>query len=63
MANADRTRILTINVGSSSLKAAVYHMDRTERLMFAVQVDPVRVMNTDDGLMIARHVRHLLPRS
>ena len=41
MANADRTRILTINAGSSSLKAAVYDMDRTERLMFAVQVERI----------------------
>jgi acetate kinase len=41
MANADRIRILTINAGSSSLKAAIYDIDRTERLMFAVQVERI----------------------
>ena len=41
MANADRMRILTINAGSSSLKAAIYDIDRTERLMFAVQVERI----------------------
>ena len=41
MAAADRTRILTLNAGSSSLKAALYDMDRTERLMLAVQVERI----------------------
>jgi acetate kinase len=41
MANADPTRILTINAGSSSLKAAVYDMERTERTMFGVQVERI----------------------
>jgi hypothetical protein len=63
MANADRRRILTINAGSASLKAAVYHMNRTERLIFAVQVDPVRVMKNDEDLIIARHMRRRLSRS
>ena len=35
MVNCRPSRILTINAGSSSLKAALYDMDRTERLMFA----------------------------
>jgi len=38
MASADRARILTINAGSSSLKAALYDMERTERLTLACQV-------------------------
>jgi acetate kinase len=37
MATDDRMRILTINAGSSSLKAALYDMDRSERLTLAVQ--------------------------
>ena len=41
MAPADRARILTINAGSSSLKAALYDMDRTERLVLAGQVDRI----------------------
>jgi acetate kinase len=41
MASADRARILTINAGSSSLKAALYDMDRTERLTLACQVERI----------------------
>jgi acetate kinase len=41
MAPADRARILTINAGSSSLKAALYDMDRVERLMLACQVERI----------------------
>jgi acetate kinase len=41
MAPADRARILTINAGSSSLKAALYDTDRVERLMLAVQVERI----------------------
>jgi acetate kinase len=36
MVSDGRLRILTLNAGSSSLKAALYDMDRTERLMLAV---------------------------
>ena len=63
MANADRTRILTINAGSSSLKAAVYDMDRTERLMFAVQVERIgqsgshmRIVDGDADTLLDRTV-------
>jgi len=35
MVTGGRLRILTINAGSSSLKAALYDMDRTERLTLA----------------------------
>ena len=41
MANADRTRILTINAGSSSLKAALYDMAPVERLILAVEVERI----------------------
>jgi acetate kinase len=41
MAPADRARILTINAGSSSLKAALYEMDRVEQLVLAVQVERI----------------------
>jgi acetate kinase len=41
MANADRLRILTINAGSSSLKAAFYDVDRAEQLMLMVQVERI----------------------
>ena len=41
MATADRTRVLTINAGSSSLKAALYDLDRTERLVLAGQVERI----------------------
>lgn len=34
-------RILTINAGSSSLKAALYDMDRTERLTLACEVERI----------------------
>lgn len=54
MATADRTRILTINAGSSSLKTALYDMDRTERLMLAGQVERIgqsgsQMRLVDDG--------------
>jgi acetate kinase len=57
MANADRTRILTINAGSSSLKAAIYDMDRAERLMLAVPIE--RIGQSCEFM----HVRHLLSTS
>jgi len=41
MAPADHARILTINAGSSSLKAALYDMDRAERLTLACQVERI----------------------
>lgn len=41
MANADRLRILTINAGSSSLKAAFYDVDRAEQVMLMVQVERI----------------------
>jgi acetate kinase len=41
MVAAGRLRILTINAGSSSLKAALYDMDRTERLILAGQVERI----------------------
>ena len=41
MVAGGRLRILTINAGSSSLKAALYDMDRTERLMLACQVERI----------------------
>jgi acetate kinase len=41
MAPADRARILTINAGSSSLKAALYAMGRVERSMLSVQVERI----------------------
>jgi acetate kinase len=41
MASADRARILTINAGSSSLKAALYDMDSVERLILAVEVERI----------------------
>jgi hypothetical protein len=53
MATADRTRILTINAGSSSLKAALYDMDQHERLPLAVQVEQI----------IGQRRRSQLPRS
>jgi acetate kinase len=63
MANADRTRILTINAGSSSLKAAVYDMARTEQLMFAVQVERIgqsgshmRIVDGDADTLLDRTV-------
>lgn len=36
-----RLRILTINAGSSSLKAALYDLDRVERLMLACEVERI----------------------
>jgi acetate kinase len=41
MVTGGRLRILTINAGSSSLKAALYDMDRTERLTLACQVERI----------------------
>ncbi len=41
MATSERMRILTINAGSSSLKAALYDMDGAERLAFAAQVERI----------------------
>jgi acetate kinase len=41
MVTGGRLRILTINAGSSSLKAALYDMDRTELLVLAVQVERI----------------------
>jgi acetate kinase len=41
MVTGRRLRILTINAGSSSLKAALYDMDRTERLTLAGQVERI----------------------
>jgi acetate kinase len=41
MATGDPVRILTINAGSSSLKAALYDVDRTERLTLAVHVERI----------------------
>ena len=41
MSTADFTRILTINAGSSSLKAALYDMSRAERQTLPVQVDRI----------------------
>jgi acetate kinase len=41
MVAGGRLRILTINAGSSSLKAALYDMDRTERLTLAGQVERI----------------------
>lgn len=54
MPTGDRTRILTINAGSSSLKAAFYDMDRAEQLILAVQVERIgqsgsRMRIIDDG--------------
>jgi acetate kinase len=61
MANADRTRILTINAGSSSLKAALYDVDRVERLVLAVQVERIgqsgsqmRIVNGDAVTLLDR---------
>jgi acetate kinase len=54
-------RILTMNAGSSSLKAALYEMDRTERLMLAVQVErigqsgsQVRIVDGDGATLLDR---------
>jgi hypothetical protein len=41
MVAGGRLRILTINAGSSSLKAALYDMDHTERLTLACQVERI----------------------
>ena len=41
MVPGGRLRILTINAGSSSLKAALYDMDRTERVTRACQVERI----------------------
>jgi acetate kinase len=41
MVAGGRLRILTINAGSSSLKAALYDMDRTEHLTLACQVERI----------------------
>jgi acetate kinase len=41
MVAGGRLRILTINTGSSSLKAALYDMDRTERMTLACQVERI----------------------
>jgi len=41
MVTGGRLRTLTINAGSSSLKAALYDMDQAERLMLGVQVDRI----------------------
>ena len=41
MVPGGRLRILTINAGSSSLKAALYDMDRTERVTLACQVERI----------------------
>jgi acetate kinase len=51
MANADRTRILTINAGSSSLKAALYDVDRAERLMLAVQIERIGQSGSRIGIV------------
>src|SRR5579872_5688200 len=54
MVAGGRLRILTINAGSSSLKAALYDMDRIERLVFAGQVERIgqsgsQIRIVDDG--------------
>ncbi len=41
MAHQHAMRLLTINTGSSSLKAALYEMDQAERLNLAVQADRI----------------------
>ena len=41
MVPGGRLRILTINAGSSSLKAALYDMDRTERVTLACHVERI----------------------
>ena len=41
MVAGGRLRILTINAGSSSLKAALYDMDRTERVTLACHVERI----------------------
>ena len=41
MAHQDGTRLLTINTGSSSLKAALYEMGQAERLDLAVQAERI----------------------
>jgi acetate kinase len=59
----DPTRILTMNAGSSSLKAALYDMARTEPLMFAVQVERIgqsgshmRIVDGDADTLLDRTV-------
>src|SRR4030095_4665974 len=61
MSTADRTRILTINAASSSLKAALYDMNRAERQTLAVQVDRIgqsgsrmRIMDGDAVTLLDR---------
>jgi acetate kinase len=41
MVAGGRLQVLTVNAGSSSLKAALYDMDRTERLVLAGQVERI----------------------
>jgi acetate kinase len=63
MVTDGRLRILTINAGSSSLKAALYDMDRAERLMLAVRVDRIgqsgsqmRIVDDDGVTLLDRTV-------
>src|SRR5205085_3009867 len=41
MTSGDSMRLLTINTGSSSLKAALYHMDEAERLDLSALVERI----------------------
>lgn len=61
MVTGGRLRILTINAGSSSLKAALYDMDPTERLALACQVERIgqsgsqmRIVDGDDVTLLDR---------
>jgi acetate kinase len=63
MVAGGRLRILTINAGSSSLKAALYDMDRTERLTLAGQVErigqagsQIRIVDGDGVTLLDRTV-------
>jgi acetate kinase len=46
MADAQIRRILTINTGSSSLKAALYDMDTEERLIISAQAERIGLSNS-----------------
>jgi len=63
MVAGGRLQILTINAGSSSLKAALYDMDRTERLTLAGQVErigqagsQIRIVDGDGVTLLDRTV-------
>jgi acetate kinase len=63
MTDEEHTRILTINSGSSSLKFALYHMGRSERLMLTGSVERIglraglfQIKDAEGDVLIEQHL-------